>query len=175
MVGVNIGDIFTPTPWSHRDIDDALSEAKASGYFSCDGLKFWHCDPEKIIPVASKDYVRKVIVHANNEEMLTVENWVEWLNTNLAPIVTALRKCRVFKDIYLAVGNEALAPWHVARYGKALVKCLREVDRALEEVGLVDRVKVITPFQMSILGCSFPPSSSVISAEHHHVVTQVVR
>lgn len=97
MVGVNIGDIFTPCPWPPEKIEDALSEAHRTNYFSCDAVKFWHCDPQRIIPTASEDRIRKVVVHANNDEMLTVKDWKVWVEHNLAPIVAALRTCRVYK------------------------------------------------------------------------------
>lgn len=62
MVGVNIGDIFTPSPWTPEKIEHALAEARSSGYFSCDAVKFWHCFPERILPTASQDHIRKVRV-----------------------------------------------------------------------------------------------------------------
>lgn len=175
MVGVNIGDIFTPTPWDHKAIDEALSEARSSGYFHCDAVKFWHCDKDKIIPTASQDYVRKVVVHANNEEMLNVTDWKDWIQTNLEPVLKPLRRCRVYKQMYLAVGNECLAPWNVQRYGRNVIKALRAVSAALEDLGLADRVKIITPLEMSIFSNTYPPSSSVVSDAHHHVVTTIVR
>lgn len=62
MVGINIGDIFTDAPWGADKIDMCLEEARSTEYFNCDAVKFWHCDPTKIIPVASKDSIRKVCV-----------------------------------------------------------------------------------------------------------------
>lgn len=64
----------------------------------------------------SNEYAtHKVIVHINNDEMLTVQDWEQWVDDHLVPVVEALRQCPVFKAIYLAVGNEALAPWNVER------------------------------------------------------------
>ena len=60
MVGVNIGDLFTPSPWPPEKIEHALLEARNSGYFSCDAVKFWHCDPKRVLPTASRDHIRKV-------------------------------------------------------------------------------------------------------------------
>lgn len=60
MVGVNIGDLFSPHPWPPEKIEHALSEARSSGYFACDAVKFWHCDASRILPTASKDHIRKV-------------------------------------------------------------------------------------------------------------------
>lgn len=60
MVGVNIGDLFTHCPWPPEKIEDALAEARATDYFCCDAVKFWHCDPERVVPTASKDHIRKV-------------------------------------------------------------------------------------------------------------------
>lgn len=70
------------------------------------------------------------MVHANNDEMLTVNDWKSWIEHNLSPIVAGLRECVVFKEIFLAVGNESLAPWHVERFGARLVPCLKEVRRS---------------------------------------------
>ena len=69
----------------------------------------------------------QVMVHANNDEMLTVSCWKTWVECHVAPIVARLRESRVFKEIYLAVGNESLAPWHVERFGARLFPCLQEV------------------------------------------------
>lgn len=60
MVGVNIGEYFTPKPWSQEKIEKALSSARSSGYFDCDAVKFWHCNAERVLPVACQDYIRKV-------------------------------------------------------------------------------------------------------------------
>lgn len=69
------------------------------------------------------------MVHANNDEMLTVTDWRAWVETHLCPVVGGLRGQRVHKEIYLAVGNEALAPWHVDKFGGRLAPCMREVCR----------------------------------------------
>ncbi|CAM9997100.1 unnamed protein product [Ascophyllum nodosum] len=175
MVGVNIGDLFSPSSWPPEKIEHALSQARASGYFACDAVKFWHCDAERVLPTACQDHIRKVMVHANNDEMLTVDNWEHWINHNLRPIVRRIRQCKVFKEIFLAVGNESLAPWHVERFGARLAPCLREVHAALVETRLADRVKLVTPLEMSVLGCSYPPSAGQISEAHAEVVKDVVR
>ncbi|CAM9717979.1 unnamed protein product, partial [Hapterophycus canaliculatus] len=175
MVGVNIGDTLTPTPWPPEKIERALSEARCSGYFSCDAVKFWHCDASRILPTAKHDHIRKLMVHANNHEMLTVTDWRAWVETHLCPVVGGLRGQRVYKEIYLAVGNEALAPWHVERFGGRLVPCLREVYTALEQTGLNDRVKLVTPLEMSILGASYPPSAGQVAPAHLQVVSDVVK
>lgn len=60
MVGVNIGDFFADAPWAAHKIECALDEARATEYFDCDAVKFWHCEPTKVIPTASKDTIRKV-------------------------------------------------------------------------------------------------------------------
>ena len=60
MVGVNIGDTLTPTPWTPEKIEHALSEARCSGYFETDAVKFWHCDAARILPTARHDHIRKV-------------------------------------------------------------------------------------------------------------------
>jgi len=52
MVGVNIGDHFTHSPWSTEKTIRVLSEARSSGYFDCDAVKFWHCDAERVLPIA---------------------------------------------------------------------------------------------------------------------------
>ena len=72
----------------------------------------------------------QVMVHANNDEMLTVSDWKAWVETHLRPVVDGLRGQRVYKEIFLAVGNESLAPWHVEKFGGRLVPCMKEV-RAL--------------------------------------------
>lgn len=51
----------------------------------------------------------------------------------------------------------------------------RQVHAALRETGLADRVKLVTPLEMSILGCSYPPSAGHVSEAHVAVVTDVVR
>ena len=51
----------------------------------------------------------------------------------------------------------------------------RQVHAALKETGLADRVKIVTPLEMSILGCSYPPSAGHVSEAHVAVVTDVVR
>ena len=71
-----------------------------------------------------------MMVHANNDEMLTVSDWKAWVETHLRPVVDGLRGQRVYKEIFLAVGNESLAPWHVEKFGGRLVPCMKEV-RAL--------------------------------------------
>ena len=62
MVGVNIGDTLTPTPWPPEKIEKGLSEARCSGYFECDAVKFWHCDARRILPTAQHDHIRKVSI-----------------------------------------------------------------------------------------------------------------
>lgn len=62
MVGVNIGDTLTPTPWAPEKIGQALTQARSSGYFSCDAVKFWHCDASRVLPTAQQDHIRKVRV-----------------------------------------------------------------------------------------------------------------
>lgn len=69
----------------------------------------------------------QVMVHANNHEMLNVSDWRAWVETHLCPVVGGLRGQRVHKEIFLAVGNEALAPWHVEMFGRRLVPCMKEV------------------------------------------------
>ena len=69
----------------------------------------------------------QVMVHANNDEMLTVSCWKTWIERQLWPVVRGLRESRVFKEIFLVVGNEPLAPWHVERFGGRLFPCLKEV------------------------------------------------
>lgn len=68
-----------------------------------------------------------MVVHANNDEMLTVSDWKAWIETHLRPVVDGLRGQRVYKEIFLAVGNESLAPWHVEKFGARLVPCMKEV------------------------------------------------
>ena len=72
-------------------------------------------------------YPTQVMVHANNDEMLTVSCWKTWIERQLWPVVRGLRESRVFKEIFLVVGNEPLAPWHVERFGGRLFPCLKEV------------------------------------------------
>lgn len=175
MVGVNIGDFFADAPWAPDKIDGALGGARCTGYFDCDAVKFWHCDPARVIPTASKDTIKKVMVNVNNDEMLTVNDWIGWVESNLAPVVRALRQCPVFKTIYLAVGNEPLAPWHVERFGKCLLPCLHHVVTALRATALYDRVKVVTPLEMCILSNSYPPSASTVADQHMEVVKGVVQ
>lgn len=50
-----------------------------------------------------------------------------------------------------------------------------QVHAALVQTGLADRVKLVTPLEMSILGCSYPPSAGIVSETHLAVVTEVVR
>ena len=135
--------------------------------------KTWACHEPSITADVSR--ADQVMVHANNDEMLTVDNWEHWINHNLRPIVRRIRQCKVFKEIFLAVGNESLAPWHVERFGARLAPCLREVHAALVETRLADRVKLVTPLEMSVLGCSYPPSAGQISEAHAEVVKDVVR
>lgn len=59
MVGVNIGDTLTPTPWTPEKIEQVLSEASYSGYFDCDAVKFWHCDARRVLPTAQHDRIQK--------------------------------------------------------------------------------------------------------------------
>ena len=115
------------------------------------------------------------MVHANNDEMLTVRNWEDWIESKLQPIVAGIRQCKVYKEIYLVVGNEALAPWHVERFGAKLAPCLREVHTALERTRLADRVKLVTPLEMSVPGASYPPSAGQFSSKHKKVIEDVVR
>lgn len=68
------------------------------------------------------------MVHANNDEMLTVSDWKAWVEAHLRPVVDGLRGQRVYKEIFLAVGNESLAPWHVEKFGGRLVPCMKEVS-----------------------------------------------
>ncbi|CAN0222467.1 unnamed protein product [Ectocarpus sp. 4 AP-2014] len=175
MVGVNIGDTLTSTPWAPEKIEQALAHARSSGYFSCDAVKFWHCDSSRVLPTAQQDHIRKVMVHANNHEMLSVSDWRAWVETHLSPVVGGLRGQRVHKEIFLAVGNEALAPWHVEMFGRRLVPCMKEVYAALQQTGLSDRVKLVTPLEMSILGASYPPSAGQVAEAHLEVVSEVVR
>ncbi|CAN0331667.1 unnamed protein product [Ascophyllum nodosum] len=107
--------------------------------------------------------------------MLTVDNWEHWINRNLRPIVRRIRRCKVFKEIFLAVGNESLSPWQVERFGARMVPCLREVHAALVETRLADRVKLVAPLGMSVLCSSYPPSAGQISEAHAEVVKDVVR
>lgn len=98
MVGVNIGDMFTPTPWPPEKIEQALSEARCSGYFSCDAVKFWHCDASRILPTARQDQIRKVCGGLEISEFLRLD-----VSSSLWPIIggkesTASTESRGFKD-----------------------------------------------------------------------------
>lgn len=73
MVGVNIGDTLTPTPWTPEKIEQVLSEARCSGYFACDAVKFWHCDAGRILPTAQHDHIRKV---CQQRRLPKVHSWV---------------------------------------------------------------------------------------------------
>lgn len=46
---------------------------------------------------------------------------------------------------------------------------------ALKQAGLNDRVKMVTPLEMSILGASYPPSAGQVADAHLEVVSQVVK
>ncbi|CAN0491522.1 unnamed protein product, partial [Ectocarpus sp. 8 AP-2014] len=53
--------------------------------------------------------------------------------------------------------------------------CAAKVYTALQQTGLSDRVKLVTPLEMSILGASYPPSAGQVAEAHLEVVSEVVR
>lgn len=50
-----------------------------------------------------------------------------------------------------------------------------QVHAAMRDTGLDDRVTLVTPLEISILGASYPPSAGRVSEGHLAVVTDVVR
>ncbi|CAN0456771.1 unnamed protein product, partial [Scytosiphon promiscuus] len=51
---------------------------------------------------------------------------------------------------------------------------LSKVYTALKQTGLNDRVKLVTPLEMSILGASYPPSAGQVAPAHLQVVSDLV-
>lgn len=51
----------------------------------------------------------------------------------------------------------------------------KKVYTALKQTGLHDRVKMVTPLEMSILGASYPPSAGQVAHAHLEVVSQLVK
>lgn len=45
----------------------------------------------------------------------------------------------------------------------------------MKQTGLHDRVKMVTPLEMSILGASYPPSAGQVADAHLEVVSQLVK
>ena len=45
----------------------------------------------------------------------------------------------------------------------------------MKQTGLHDRVKMVTPLEMSILGASYPPSAGQVAHAHLEVVSQLVK
>lgn len=163
MVGVNIGDLCTDSPWDPRRVRQALS---GKGF---DAVKFFHCDASKVIPIASSLDVKTIYIHATNDEMLTVTSWKHWVNRKVRPMIGRLRG----KRVYLAVGNEVLAPYNIDKYSSKLLPAMRGCAKALRELSL-GAVKVVTPLDTSCLQCSYPPSGGKFKTELVPILKQII-
>jgi hypothetical protein len=74
----------------------------------------------------------------------------------------------------VAVGNEATASWHGGRYSALLMPVFLGLRAAFEAVGVAERIKLTTPFDMSILEVSYPPSAGRLRPNCEGVVKDVL-
>ena len=163
--GVNIGDLCTNTPWKPRQILNKLNLSK-----DCQIVKFWHSESSKINPIISAGQFKQVYLHMNNDEMISNMNFESWIQQNVKPIVQRFRQ----KEFFLVVGNEVLAPWNFDKYAFKILKALRECFTALKTLGL-ERVKIVTPLDMTCVQTSYPPSAGRFKTELTSVLKDIVR
>ncbi|KAL0559046.1 hypothetical protein IC582_003635 [Cucumis melo] len=73
---------------------------------------------------------------------------------------------------YIAVGNEVQPSSSAASF---VVPAMRNIQTALNNAGLVNRIKVSTAIDTSILAMSYPPSSGTIKNEDMPFMSSVIR
>lgn len=66
---------------------------------------------------------------------------------------------------YVAVGNEISATWHHNQFEPLIMPALINIQRALDGIGLRNRVKLVVPLDLSILSVSYPPSAAEFRPE----------
>jgi exo-beta-1,3-glucanase (GH17 family) len=80
----------------------------------------------------------------------------------------ALLKEYINKNVqiqYVVVGNEATANWFAGKFESLIMPALINLQRAVDGVGLRNRVKLVVPLDLSILQVSYPPSAGQFRPE----------
>lgn len=160
-LGVYIGDLCCDEPWTSKKVLRSLNNEVES-------VKFFHCDPSKIVPIGMSKMLKTIYMHLSNEELCTTRSWKHWINHNVKPIASRLRG----KKLYLVVGNEVLSHHNKSKYAPKLLPALRGCYKALNECNLRN-VRVVTPLDTSCLSCSYPPSASFFKPEFVPILKEI--
>jgi len=165
-LGVNIGDLCCDDPWTpERIIKVFKNELK-----DVESVKFFHCNPSKIIPIGSFRKIRNIYMAVSNDELCTVKNWKRWITKNVRPIANRLRG----KNLFLCVGNEVLFEHNRSKYGTKLLPAMRGCYRALNDCSL-SHVKIVTPLDTSCLSTSYPPSEGKFRDDLVPILKEIVK
>lgn len=162
-IGVNYGRLsFQPMPHA-----EAIAKIKS---LSANSIKLFNSDRGTLDALVNSGL--RVTAAIPNGELETYAHSSQACD-EYAHMLRSYLERNVLVDL-VAVGNEATAVWHEGRYSSLIMPVLIRLRDAFVAAGIADRIKLTTPFDMSILEVSYPPSAGRLRPECEGVVKDVL-
>lgn len=163
LIGVNYGRLSS-RPLPHGDAIDRIRSVGANA------IKLFDSDRSTLDALV--DSGLRVTVAIPNGELAEYAHSRQACDAYAGMLRSYLDRNVLIETV--AVGNEATAPWYEGRYAGLLMPVLLNLRAALDAAGLVRRVQLTTPFDMSILEVSYPPSEGRLRPDCEGVVKDVL-
>ncbi|GBG70906.1 hypothetical protein CBR_g8207 [Chara braunii] len=75
----------------------------------------------------------------------------------------------------IAIGNEVLLPEHGTTYWATIVPAMVNVHKALQEFGLDQTIKVVTPLNFNCLRATYPPSAGLFNQSYINTIKPLLQ